>query len=528
MRLNRILWAFVLCASALSHADNAVGTAGGAGTEGGGGTLKAAFKEAAVRARERMWRAPSLPEMPSDPKVAEYYERHRLRWVDALNRFAKESNVIAESGVPLFENGIEKAAMAVPPEAPQQVVLSVPYLIDADHFDEKRAFLLAVHEAGHFANQSLLPGEHDYFDQIALALYGWEPPTFQPASIFALDEEKDFTDARISSDGTTLSARTGYGWVDNVWTVSTTTKLLSTQFGPGVPFSKMFLLDGDWVLVNEDAVTYSEIGYYVRNQLTGEIQRTKMPISILDAQAVDAGLAYRIKDSLGKLTTVDLLTGQSHVVQGAIQDYCPDNHNFYDSKAMTEVSACLGRVEIRNLVTGHLLWSVPTTLGFDAGIVGKPYAGAVLHYAPYFGDTALYGDSLAISLHDGATKSFPKTRCWEVADANSTALCAGQSASGSEVVLIDLLSLSAARFSAPAGVKSAAFLASNPKRAVLGLDSGRTGIMDLNNGTWSEIEDLRLPWQEVRRVRSSRTKYGDAVVVVGDHGSIRVGFLDLL
>jgi len=141
---------------------------GSVGTVGGGGTLVFTFKNASTDAADTLEKiGRGNYEFIDDYRVLTFFQRHQPKWLEALRSFSEDSEKVVETKEVLKEHGKPVGALSYPPESPEKVLLSIPYLTTHAGFPYDKAFILAMHEAAHFAIPVMSEEEHRYLDQIS-------------------------------------------------------------------------------------------------------------------------------------------------------------------------------------------------------------------------------------------------------------------------------------------------------------------------------------------------------------------------
>lgn len=122
----------------------------------------------ALRVLVETW---SLSDNPWAPKeAAELFQNYRRNWIQSLVRIC-DGSVPISVGV-VQEDGLDRAALANPPEKPTSIVLNQDYFEKYSMPAEEVWIRLATHEAGHFAVPFAQLHEHGNLDQIGLAVAG--------------------------------------------------------------------------------------------------------------------------------------------------------------------------------------------------------------------------------------------------------------------------------------------------------------------------------------------------------------------
>lgn len=238
---------------------------GGIGTIGGGGTLKFSFLTGAMLAKDLMQVHDTVSVRPGvSPELEAFYQQHRLEWMAQLDRFVNDPQMIREVSEKLIHNNVSVGGLSSPPEAPTEVLLSVPYLTTRAGFPTEKAMALAIHESGHFAIREMDMKQHAYLDQIAsLLLWARDKKSVKP--IYRVPYVATHGSVAITSDGRKLIQKDG-GDALVIHDLQTGLETVLRSSGTRLhPASGTVYCGSDWV-----AIAKSERQYQIQNLVTNE------------------------------------------------------------------------------------------------------------------------------------------------------------------------------------------------------------------------------------------------------------------
>ena len=138
---------------------------------GGGGTFSATFREGLIQAalRDEGRRNAFRDRYRARHAPCALSKKKRLEWMAALNDAAERSGSIRVTSKPLADEGVPVAAYASDPAKGRVIELSVPYLLESG-LNPDQAFVLAVHETGHWIFNMEELTDHNDLDQVGLLL----------------------------------------------------------------------------------------------------------------------------------------------------------------------------------------------------------------------------------------------------------------------------------------------------------------------------------------------------------------------